>query len=73
MKPEKMEDYYLLKSDEGMVVYLLQNSGQNITLPSKDTYILYQIDERTGQINRIGNAKDDVKLKAKGVFWLKKK
>ncbi len=73
MKPEKMEDYYLLKSDEGMVVYLPQNSGQNITLPSKDTYILYQIDERTGQINRIGNAKEDVKLKAKGVFWLKKK
>ncbi len=73
MKPEKMENYYLLKSDEGMVVYLLQNSGQNITLPSKDTYILYQIDERTGQINRIGNAKEDVKLKAKGVFWLKKK
>ena len=73
MKPEKMEDYYLLKSTEGMVVYLPQNSGQNITLPSKDTYILYQIDERTGQIRRIGNIKDDVKLKEKGIFWLQKK
>ena len=73
MKPEKMEDYYLLKSTEGMVVYLPQNSGQNITLPSKDTYILYQIDERTGQIRRIGKIKDDVKLKEKGIFWLQKK
>ena len=73
MKPEKMEDYYLLKSTEGMVVYLPQNSGQNITLPSKDTYILYQIDERTGQIRRIGNIKNDVKLKEKGIFWLQKK
>ena len=73
MKPGKMEDYYLLKSTEGMVVYLPQNSGQNITLPSKDTYILYQIDERTGQIRRIGNIKDDVKLKEKGIFWLQKK
>ena len=73
MKPEKMEDYYLLKSTEGMVIYLPQNSGQNITLPSKDTYILYQIDERTGQIRRIGNIKDDVKLKEKGIFWLQKK
>ena len=68
-----MEDYYLLKSTEGMVVYLPQNSGQNITLPSKDTYILYQIDERTGQIRRIGKIKDDVKLKEKGIFWLQKK
>jgi hypothetical protein len=73
MKPEKMEDFYLLKSTESMVVYLPQNSGQNITLPSKDTYILYQIDERTGQIRRIGNIKDDVKLKEKGIFWLQKK
>ena len=73
MKPGKMEDYYLLKSTEGMVVYLPQNSGQNITLPSKDTYILYQIDERTGQIRRIGKIKDDVKLKEKGIFWLQKK
>ena len=73
MKPEKMEDYYLLKSAEGMVVYLPQNGGKNITLPSKDTYILYQIDERTGQIRRIGNVKNDVKLKEKGIFWLQKK
>ena len=73
MKPEKMEDYYLLKSAEGMVVYLPQNGGKNITLPSKDTYILYQIDERTGQIRRIGNIKNDVKLKEKGIFWLQKK
>ena len=73
MKPEKMEDYYLLKSAEGMVVYLPQNGEKNITLPSKDTYILYQIDERTGQIRRIGNVKNDVKLKEKGIFWLQKK
>ena len=73
MKPEKMEDYYLLKSAEGMVVYLPQNGGKDITLPSKDTYILYQIDERTGQIRRIGNVKNDVKLKEKGIFWLQKK
>ena len=73
MKPEKMEEYYLLKSAEGMVVYLPQNGGQDITLPSKDTYILHQIDERTGQIRRIGNIKKDVKLKEKGIFWLQKK
>jgi hypothetical protein len=73
MKPERMEDYCLLKSTEGMVVYLPQNSGQNISLPSKDSYVLYQIDERTGQLRRIGNIKDNVKLKDKGVFWFKKK
>ena len=73
MKPEKTEDYYLLKSTEGMVVYLPQNGGQNISLPSKDTFVLYQIDERTGQLRRISNIKDNVKLKEKGVFWIKKK
>ncbi len=74
MKPEKIEDYYALKGDNGMVIYNPQTSSEKtISLPTKDTYILYEVHGKSGEIEKLDTIKDNFKFKKKGIFWLQKK
>ncbi len=73
MKPKKVNDNYILEGNNGMVVYKQENETSDISLPGKTTYILYKVDEKTGQIEKLRTIKEDFKIKEKGVFWLQKK
>ena len=73
MEPSKTGDDYALAGPDGMVIYKLAKSAQNVNLPTNNTYILYQIDEKTGEIRRLGTTKKVAALEDSGVFWLKKK
>ncbi|MDE6646980.1 MAG: pectate lyase, partial [Prevotella sp.] len=73
MQPTKMGDNYALEGTDGMVVYMVQNDSQQITQPTKDTYILYRIDTETGQIKRLRTVRGETTLQERGVFWLQKK
>lgn len=73
MQPTKMGDNYALEGTDGMVVYMVQNDSQQVTLPTKDTYILYRIDTETGQIKRLRTVRGETTLQERGVFWLQKK
>ncbi len=73
MKPRKMNDIYLLEGTEGMVVYSPENQPNTIPLPVKDSYILYKVDEKTGNIEKLRRVKGEVAIQEKGIFWLQKK
>ncbi len=73
MKPEKMDDYYTLKGENGLVIYNSKDNSQTIKLPSNISYILYKINEKTGQIEKLRKIKEEFRLNEKGVFWLLKK
>ena len=73
MKPRKTDDSYLLEGEAGIVVYKMQNGAQNVNLPSKATYILYKVDETTGEIKRLRNVKDSATIQDKGVYWMSRK
>jgi hypothetical protein len=52
---------------------MLEKQGTTVSLPAKNTYILYKVDEISGKIERLRTIKGDATLKEKGVFWFKKK
>ena len=73
MNPSKIGNDYALIGPNGMVIYKLSKSAQNVNLPTNNTYILYQINEKTGEIRRLGTTKKIAILEDSGIFWLKKK
>ena len=73
MNPSKIGNDYALIGPDGMVIYKLSKSAQNVNLPTNNTYILYQINEKTGEIRRLGTTKKVAILEDSGIFWLKKK
>lgn len=73
MSPTRMGDNYALEGADGIVVYMVQNDSQQVTLPTKDTYILYQVNTETGQIKRLRAVRGETTLQERGVFWLQKK
>ena len=73
MKPTKIGDAYALEGTDGMVLYRINKGVLNVNLPDGATYILYEIDESTGEIRRLRSVKKMVTLSEKGVFWIKKK
>ena len=73
MNPSKIGNDYALIGPDGMVIYKLSKSAQNVNLPTNNTYILYQINEKTGEIRRLGTTKKVAVLEDSGIFWLKKK
>ena len=72
MKPTKIGDAYALQGADGMVLYRINNGVLNVNLPDEGSYILYEIDESTGDIQRLRKIKRSVTLSEKGVFWIKK-
>lgn len=73
MKPQKTEQYYMLSGDKGCVVYLPSGDGATLQLPGSATYQLWKIDERSGEMTRIGSAQGSCRLQKRGVYWLRKK
>jgi len=73
MNPSKIGNDYALIGPDGMVIYKLSKSAQNVNLPTNNTYILYQINEKTGEIRRLGTTKKVAVLEDSGIVWLKKK
>ncbi len=62
---------YMLKSQEGWLVYQM-DSVSRIEI-GKDKSVLYQINEKTGEISRLRDVSDVVEIQGKGVFWIRKK
>ncbi len=73
MKPKKIDGSYALEGDNGMVIYHPLDNEKTMNLPSNASYILYKINEKTGQIEKMNKIKKVLRLKEKGVFWLQKK
>jgi hypothetical protein len=73
MKPSKIDNAYVLEGDDGKLICILEKQGTTVSLPAKNTYILYKVDEISGKIERLRTIKGDATLKEKGVFWFKKK
>jgi len=62
-----------LEGADGMVLYRINKGALNVNLPDGATYILYEIDESTGEIRRLRSVKKTVTLTDKGIFWIHKK
>jgi hypothetical protein len=73
MKPTKIGDAYALEGADGMVLYRINKGVLNVNLPVGHSYILYEINESTGEIRRLRSVKKMVTLSEKGIFWIKKK
>ena len=56
-----------------MVLYRINKGVLNVNLPVGHSYILYEINESTGEIRRLRSVKKMVTLSEKGIFWIKKK
>ncbi len=73
MKPQKTNGVYLLEGPQSRLYYMFDHQDIHVELPSNTTYILYQIDEKTGVIKRLQNIKKETTIRGKGIFWLQKK
>ena len=71
MKPRKTDDALLLEGANDIVVYKL--TDKNFPLTLNDTYQLYQIHEKTGEITKLRRLKAPITIEGKGIFWLRKK
>lgn len=73
MKPEVLDGNYALVGTDGMVVQIQQNGVQNVNLNPKNSYLLYKVNEKTGQIERLRTIKGNAPLQEKGTFWISRK
>lgn len=72
MKPQKTADGYVLEGEAGCVVYKTSSDETTMALPTSSTYQLWQIDERSGQMKRIGTTRGNCRLQKRGIYWLQK-
>ncbi len=73
MTPLKKDEMYLLQGADCWLVYKDQATPVPFDLTGKNTYIIYQVNERTGKMERLKTAKGQTTIKGKGVFWICKK
>ena len=73
MEPQIIDGNYALVGIDGMVVQIQQNGVQNVNLNPKTNYLLYKVDEKTGQIERLRTIKGNASLPEKGTFWISRK
>ena len=66
------EGVYLLQGPEGMLFYKLSDAPHTVAL-DKSTYLVEQVNEKTGSVTRLQSAKHEVTLKGKSVFLIRKK
>ena len=72
MKPSSpQQNVYMLKGENGLLIYnnVLRyefNVGNN-------RYVMYRIDDETGDISRLRDVSGLLELKEKGIFWIRKK
>ena len=73
MQPRKADGAYLLEGSDGWLV-LSDGEATPVSLPlGGSTCTVSRIDQKTGQITRLGNAKGTWTAEGRGLFWLKKK
>jgi hypothetical protein len=74
MKPQssEVEGTYLLQGEQGMLYLKLTGKSLDVSLDNGN-YVVCRIDEKTGNVTRLKNAKREVKLDGKGVFLILKK
>ncbi len=71
MTPCSSANNYMLKSSNGWLIY---KDASLIQMEiGKNRYILYQINDKTGEISRLGDVSGVVDLPDKGIFWIRKK
>ena len=73
MKPEMIDGNYALVGPDGMVIQIQQNGVQNVNLNPKNSYLLYKVNEKTGQIERLRTIKGNAPLQEKGTYWISRK
>ena len=73
MTPLKTDEMYLLQGTDCWLVYKEQAKAATLDLSGKNTYIVYQVHERTGKMSRLKTAKGQTTIEGKGVFWISKK
>ena len=73
MEPQMIDGNYALVGPEGMVVQIQQNGVQNVNLNPKTSYLLYKVNEKTGQTERLRTIKGNAPIPEKGIFWISRK
>ena len=74
MRPAKSPaaNVYLLQDDTDRLYY--KQSGESLTVTlGNGSYLLYQVDEKTGTLSKPQNIKKETTLKGKGVYLIRKK
>ena len=74
MRPAKSPaaNVYLLQGDTDRLYY--KQSGESLTVTlGNGSYLLYQVDEKTGTLSKPQNIKKETTLKGKGVYLIRKK
>ena len=71
MRPTQVNGCYALAGDTGMVLCKQNDQPMDIDLPG--TYVVCQINDKTGDIRRLRQAKNHIPIHGKGIFWLRKK
>ena len=70
MKPRETVDAYLLEGPDGWVV-CPKKEFKNTTLDlGKKKYTLYQIDQKSGAIHKLGKLKDTAVMKDSCIYWI---
>ena len=70
MKPKETDAAYLLEGPDGWVV-CPKKEFKNTTLDlGRKKYTLYQIDQKSGAIHKLGKLKDTAVMKDSGIYWI---
>ena len=71
-QPSEMDGTYLLQGAQGRLY--LKQTGKSLDVSlDNGNYVVYRIDEKTGNITRLKNARREMTLDGKGVFLILKK
>ena len=72
MKPlHSQSDVYMLQGENGWLVY--NNASSYDMNIGNNRYVMYRINDETGEISRLRDVSGILKLQERGLFWIKKK
>ena len=72
MKPAKTgaDGIYSLEGQQAMLIYKQADASQRVSLQQQTKYIIYKVDEKTGQLTKLRQAKGETTIEGKGIFWI---
>ena len=73
MKPQVSANAYLLKGDNGCVIYKDQDNADTTIDMGDGRLIVCQIDAKTGNIKKLKEAKGSATIDGKGIYWIRRK
>ena len=73
MKPARHDNAYWLESEQNVLLLKEKDGALQYNMPDKKSYILYKVDEKTGEIKMLQNIKSSCTIEGKGIFWIKRK